>query len=225
MGTTHLSGLEVPEAEITDLTVTDINGAPYVAGGGSPGNNKIWYTNNAGDDVGISNSIINGFPLVSNGGTTAPSYSALMGIAAADPGLAVGVGNTSSFIRKWAQFVYDFAADGGAVGDTTLALNFQFPVNSAVLSNQLFYRVLTTCTSAGDLATIGFSLVTDSSPVLVTAAAIGAVTNPWDAGMHYNVAPSAPALTTGARQVQVTIGVENVTAGKIQLFVPYLVIA
>jgi len=225
MGTTHFSGLAAPESTLSpDLTVTDINGAPYVAGGGSPGNNKIWYTDNTGADVGISNSIVTGFPLVSNGGTTAPSYTALSGEAVASPGLAVGAGTTQAFIQKNIQVVYDFSVDGGTVGSTTLALNYNVPVGSFVASYNIGYRVLTTCTSAGDLATIGFSLVTDSATPLVTPIAINNAGNPWDAGVHANPTFVQPSLTTGSRQIKIDIGVEAVTAGKIQLFIPFWVV-
>lgn len=128
---------------------------------------------------------------------------------------------------RTARVTYDFATDGGAQG--TIGLGVTLPDNAVI--RRAWYDVQTTFTSAGDLATVALNIPTDGD--LVDAIAIGDGTNPWDAGIHdivnaANVAEDIDAPTgylklTGAREVSIVIATEDLTAGKLILFIDYVV--
>ena len=124
------------------------------------------------------------------------------------------------FVKKTALALYDFAIDGGVVGDIVLASTAVLPENAVCTA--ITYDVLTTCTSAIDAATIALSLPVDGA--LSTAIDIADGSNPWDAGVHLaSVITPIAKKTTAARQIGITVGVEALTAGKILFGVDYYV--
>lgn len=121
---------------------------------------------------------------------------------------------------------YDFAVDGGA--ESTIGSGITLPDNAIV--TYCFYDVATTFTSGGaDAATIAINIPTDGD--LQTAIAISDGTNPYDAGLiecdTKGTDPGDPATfikTTAAREISwVIAGGQAVTAGKLQLFLQYVV--
>jgi len=129
-------------------------------------------------------------------------------------------------LPKTALVVYDFAVDGGTAGTITLTGAPTIPDKAVVYVES--YRVLTTCTSASDAATVALSLPTDGA--LTTAVAISDGSNPWDQGVFSRIAGGLATpltkLTTAARVPTLTVaGGENLTAGKIVFQLRYWVSA
>jgi len=118
-----------------------------------------------------------------------------------------------------ARATWDFAVDGGAVG--AIDLGVTLPDNAIVLDGVV--DVITTLTSAGDIATI--ALHAEAADDIVLAVAIGTGT-PWDLGLRAIIplGTSATAFKlTAARAITATIAVEAVTAGKFILLVRYVI--
>lgn len=122
-----------------------------------------------------------------------------------------------------ARATYDFAEHGGAV--STIGLGVTLPDNAII--TRAWYEVITTLTSAGDLATVSIDIPVNDVAGIVAAIAINAGANPWDAGLHEAIQDGTAAnfstKTTAARELSITIGVEAVTAGKFILFAEYKV--
>lgn len=114
---------------------------------------------------------------------------------------------------------YDFAVDGGAVGDIELASD-EIPANALVLGGVL--EVDTALTSGGS-ATVGVKV--ESAGDIVTAGGIG--TAPWSTTGLKDVVPdfsgSAVVKTTAARKVVATIGAAALTAGSFDVILLYTV--
>lgn len=139
--------------------------------------------------------------------------------------VADSTGVSALGIRKSATVVYDFAVDGGVVGPIVLTGAPTIPDNAVVWIES--YDVLTTLTSAGDAATLKVGFPTDGD--LSTAIAINAGSNPWDLGAFSRIAGGLATpltlKTTAARAPGVTVGVENITAGKVVFQLAYWVSA
>ena len=110
-----------------------------------------------------------------------------------------------------AQFEYNFADDGGVIGD--IVLDAKLPDNAVIVGGMI--DVETTLTSATDAATV--ALKVEGANDIVLAVAISAGGNPWDAGQQ-DVIPdftAANAVKTSAkRTVTATVAVEALTAGR-----------
>lgn len=141
-------------------------------------------------------------------------------------GLKLGGGtkSTKTFIPdiKNGSGIYDFDVDGGTIGDYVIG---SLPDNATVVSAK--YEVLTTCTDgATDAATIAIS-TSKAANEIVTATAISAGGNVWDAGYHDttcdNTAANFTTKTTAVSDVQISIAVAALTAGKIKVWWDYIV--
>lgn len=145
-----------------------------------------------------------------------------------------------------ATAVFDTAAtDSSGAANTTIAahgLGVYLPIKAVI--TRAWWDVVTTFTSATDAATIALSA--QSANDLVSAVAISAAGNVWDAGMHAGL-PGFPALgadaahdtqvevaalfaatfikMTAERELTATVAVEALTAGKAVLFVEYYISA
>ena len=97
------------------------------------------------------------------------------------------------------------------------------PDNAIV--TRAWYEVLTTFTSAADTATISIGIDTDDAGGIVVAVAINDGSNPWDAGYHEDgAAANFSTKTTAAdRTIDFTVAVQALTAGKLVLFLEYVV--
>lgn len=131
-------------------------------------------------------------------------------------------------VKRFASFEVDYtdieAQDNKEFGPT-------FPTGTVV--TRAFYLVNDTFTSGGaDAATIGIGFTTDSATGIVTATAISAGGNIWDAGWHETtqdtgaVGDFIPAAgTTADRKILFTrAGGQDLTAGNLTLFVEYVVL-
>lgn len=110
---------------------------------------------------------------------------------------------------------YDFAVDGGAVGDIALTAGAPIPSGAYVLG---CYIEVDTVPTSGGAATI--ALKVESAGDLQAAAAITGA--PWStAGRKVGslTLTSAPLKTTAARNIVATVGTAALTAGKFRVFV------
>lgn len=111
---------------------------------------------------------------------------------------------------KVARGRYDFAVDGGAVGDIDLTSTEQIPDNAVVLGG--FIEVDTALTSGGS-ATV--ALKVESAADLQTAAGVGSA--PWSSTGIKSVIPvftgATAVKTTEARKIQATVATAALTAG------------
>ena len=122
-----------------------------------------------------------------------------------------------------ARATYDFDVDGGAI--STIGLGVKLPNNAIVI--RAWIEVVTTCTSGTDAATIAIGINTDDVAGIVAAIAISDATDPWDAGNKEGIQDGTAAnfsvKTTAARELEIQIAVEALTAGKFILFAEYVI--
>jgi|SRR5581483_5617441 len=124
--------------------------------------------------------------------------------------------NTAS--RRVARVVYDFAVDGGAVGNITLRGD---SVPQSAIITDVLVRVLTVPTSGGG-ATIALS--SEGAGDLQAAAAISGA--PWSTTGPKRCtlnATGTPILTTAQRSIVAVVATAALTAGKFVAYVSYLV--
>ncbi len=114
-------------------------------------------------------------------------------------------------------------------GERTIAAHVlpgdTIPDNALILGGVV--DVITTFTSAGaDAGTI--ALHVEGANDIVSAIAISNVGNPWDAGRQaivpkFNTPESTTVKTTAARAIQATVAGQALTAGKLVVFLFYVV--
>jgi len=126
--------------------------------------------------------------------------------------------------QRIARATYDFSVDGGTAGP--IGLGVTLPDNAVITRS--WYSVETTFTSGDDSATVALGLPTDDAEGIAVATAISAGGNVWDAGYHEGIQDGAATnfseRCTAARELTLTIGVQNLTAGKLILFCEYVVL-
>lgn len=124
--------------------------------------------------------------------------------------------------------VFD-ATGGKAIGSHTLYEadadgnpNASLPDNAII--TRAWYDVLTTFTSATDAATI--ALTSNAAGDLKVAIAISNGANPWDAGLIDAIPqgddPATFVKMSADRNLVATVAVEALTAGKLRLYVEYV---
>lgn len=131
---------------------------------------------------------------------------------------SAGVDGLSTY--RTARATYDFAEHGGTIG--AIGLGVTIPDNAIV--TKAYYDVLTTCTSAGADAGTG-AISVEGANDIVTATAISAGGNVWDAGIHAAIPDGAAAnmvKTSAAREITFTIASQNFTDGKFVVFIEYV---
>lgn len=141
-------------------------------------------------------------------------------------------------VRELAVATYDVSGgDDGAVGAHGLGI---YLPTKAIVTKAWVDIVTTFADGASDSATIALSI--ESAGDLVAAIAISNGANPWDAGLHdtkvNNFALDGNALTqlamasaraatmiktTAARQITATVAAAALTAGKMNVFVEYVI--
>lgn len=129
-------------------------------------------------------------------------------LSAAGPGMG---------LPKVAVGLYDFATDGGVVGDITLRGN---TIPSGAIITDALLHVDTAPTSAG-AATI--AIKTEGAADINAAALISGA--PWSttgAKRATFTATTAPIKTTAARSIVATVAVANLTAGRFKVFIWYV---
>lgn len=130
------------------------------------------------------------------------------------------IGGFGSGRQKAALGRYDFAVDGGAVGDIVLRGD-SIPAGAVIVDALL---IVDTAPTSGGSATI--AVKTEGAADVQSAAAIGGA--PWSttgAKRTTLTATSAPVTTTVSRQIVATVGTAALTAGKFRVVVRYLEVA
>ena len=122
-----------------------------------------------------------------------------------------------------AKAVFDPSLNAGERTQAAHTLAVTIPDNAIIIGGLV--DVITTFTSASDAATI--ALHVEAANDLVSAIAISNGGNPWDAGLHASIPVFSAATavkTSAARLLTATVaGGEDLTAGKLNLFVYYVV--
>lgn len=114
---------------------------------------------------------------------------------------------------------YDFAVDGGAVGDIDLTYDAQIPANAIVIGGLI--EVDTALTSGGS-ATV--ALKVEGAADILAATAFGSA--PWSSTGRKSVIPVFTGVTsvktTAARKIQATIATAALTAGVFDVVLFYI---
>lgn len=121
---------------------------------------------------------------------------------------AAGSANMAVATVEW-----DFSVDGGAVSDIPLGVTL--PDNAVIV--EVIRDEVTAATSGTSSGTIILSTPTDGALEQTALTANGGSPSVASSG-----GSAVPKKLTGARQLQVTIAVEAITAGKIKYFVRYM---
>ena len=125
--------------------------------------------------------------------------------------------------KRIARATYDFADNEGAVG--SFGLGVSLPENAIITRS--WYTVLTSLASDDDsTATVALSIPTDEAVEIAAATALSE--NNYATGYHEGIQTGTAAKfsepTTAARELTLTIGEEELTAGKLILFCEYVVL-
>jgi hypothetical protein len=129
-------------------------------------------------------------------------------------------------VKKVATALFDTAGtDSAGVANTTIASHGTgvYLPNDAVIT-RAWFEVLTTFTSATDAATL--AVTTQTAGDVKAAIAISNVANPWDAGYTEGIQAGAAAnfvKLSAEREIVVAVAVEALTAGKMVIFVEYVI--
>lgn len=114
---------------------------------------------------------------------------------------------------------YDFAVDGGAVGDIDLTAETVVPKNAVIMGG--FVEVDTAVTSGG-AATLAIKV--ESAGDIVAAAAVSGA--PWSTTGRKSVVPvftgATTVKTTAARKIVATVATAALTAGALDLVLFYV---
>lgn len=120
---------------------------------------------------------------------------------------------TWAAVTRWAKAEYDFAVDGGDVGDISLGVTI--PDNAIIASG--FVEGITAVTSGGS-ATVAIKL--ESAADVLNATAKGSFTA---TGVIPCTVAAAPFKLTAQRTVTITVATAALTAGKFNVWIEYLV--
>jgi hypothetical protein len=119
---------------------------------------------------------------------------------------------------KVARGRYDFAVDGGTIGDINLTVTSQIPANAVILGG--FCEVDTAVTSGGS-GTLAIK-VEGAGDIVAGAAVSGA---PWSTTGRKSVIPAftgaTTVKTTAARKIVATVAVADLTAGAVDVVLFY----
>lgn len=137
-----------------------------------------------------------------------------MGVIEGTDKLSGGLGQGAT---KWAVASYDFAADGGAVGD--IALRGDAIPSGAIIIDSLI-KVETVLTSGG-AATVAIK-AEGAADINAADAISGAPWSTTGAKRGDLTATSAPITTTARRTLTATVAVAALTAGKFVVMVAYV---
>lgn len=127
---------------------------------------------------------------------------------------------------RWIKACFNPSATSGSRTIAAHGLGVYLPDNAIVIRS--FYVVETTFTSATDAATIAIHV--QAANDIVTATAISAGGNVWDAGNHEAIQDTWAVAdfttrTSAISEVTATVASEALTAGKLYLYLQYIVVA
>lgn len=146
------------------------------------------------------------------------------GRAATVDGVAPAGSSDGLGVRGIARATFDPSAVSGHRTQAAHGLGVTIPDNAVIVGG--FVDVITTfADGASDNATIAISV--EGANDIVSAIAISNGGNPWDAGLHAivpkaNTPESTGIKLTAAREITATVGVHALTAGKLVVFLDYV---
>lgn len=125
--------------------------------------------------------------------------------------------------RRTAHAIFNPSANSGERTVAPHGLTTTLPDNAIITG--MWYEVITTFTSNGDLATIALSV--NGANDMVSAVSIDTGTT-WDAALPIEGIPkiettSSWVKTTAAREITATVAVEALTAGLMHIWIDYIV--
>ena len=169
-----------------------------------------------GSSAGVATNVeMSGDATISNTGTVT------IATGAVEESMLIAQSADGLHAKRIARATYDFAADGGVVGDIELGVSL--PENAIITRS--WYTVLSKLTSANSTATVALSIPDDDVAGIAAATALS--DNKYTAGHHEGIQTGTAATfseqTTAARELTLTIGVQDLTAGKLILFCEYVV--
>lgn len=121
------------------------------------------------------------------------------------------------------KFPYAFSVNGGTIAGSPYQgtdLKDQIPVGAIV--TRAWVDVTETFTSSSEAATVAVSLL--GAGDIIAAIAISDGSNPWDAGFHDGIQAVAAAnflKVTADNLIKVTVAVEDLTAGTMDIHLEY----
>ena len=121
---------------------------------------------------------------------------------------------TWAAVTRWAKAEYDFAVDGGDVGDISLGVTI--PDNAIIVGG--FIEGITSVTSGGS-ATVAVKLQSAAD----VAGATGKATLTGTAVVPCSAVLSTPFKLTAQRTVTITVATAAITAGKFNVWIEYFV--
>jgi hypothetical protein len=132
----------------------------------------------------------------------------------------------TQYLKKTVKAVFDPSANADQRTIGAHGLSVYLPDNAVIVRS--WYEVATTFTSATDAGTIAIGTPTDGAAAGIKAAvAISNGANPYDAGniegLQVGTAASYHVKLTAERELTATVAVEALTAGKLTLFVDYVI--
>lgn len=133
----------------------------------------------------------------------------------------VASSSTGLGLLRTARAKYSFVVDGGAISTITPASNATIPDNAIIVAGTIN---ATTAPTSGGLATISFGTSAGSSTTsLLGATAIATFT--LDSTINSTATFAAPVKMTAAGSITLTVAVDTLTAGVIEVTVLYFVAA
>lgn len=131
----------------------------------------------------------------------------------------------SGNLLSYTTYQFDVGVDGGVTG--TFALRgTQLPINARI--TRAWYEVTQTFTSASDASAISIGIDGDDDDGIVAPIAISNVANPWDLGVHSTIqnglTDNISELTTSSRNIELVLAGEALNAGRLVLFVEYMIV-
>jgi hypothetical protein len=128
--------------------------------------------------------------------------------------------DTGLGLQRWAHAIFNFATDGGAISTITPLLNATIPANAIVLPAQAVINSPTAVTSAGS-ATIGIGTSAGSS----TTSILAATAKTAFSTEAVQIGSASAFKMTASGSVTLTVAVAALTAGLIEIWVPFVVAA
>jgi len=123
-------------------------------------------------------------------------------------------------LKRW-KGSYDFAVDGGVAGTITLRSN-DGPIPTGSVIEMGYVEVTTPPDSAAHTATI--AVQAEAANDIVNAAVVSGA--PWSTTGRKSIIPVATGATTvkttAARNPAIVLAVQNLTAGKFDVYLQYL---
>ena len=116
----------------------------------------------------------------------------------------------SSSAKRFESFVHDFSTDGGSLSQV---IKFRRKLPKDAIVTQVYSQILTSYTSAGGTATLDVKAGSDTLKSAIDAEAASGI----------QAQLSAPVALSNGGELSLTVGGEDLTAGKARFIVEFLI--